>query len=231
MKRPIFSILTITTLLTIISPHALAEAFHSIQLQAPTSIQVSLQQHLQLPQMHRETFGPGQDFIYLGKFDSESQAQTTLDQLVNSPDYNISEFQPLIVELFVADKIANKTQDTRAAQTAAPIEKPSSSQPRFETATTAVNRSIPSGPFYTVALAAFEDSTSLQRFVATFAERQPDTEASCRIKNNGLYAAYTGIYGTYNAAVADRDRANQHRGMSAYILKFNDFDMQDCEAL
>jgi hypothetical protein len=80
-----------------------AETFYTLQLQATPSQEESLSQHLSLPVMYSENFGPRQKFVYLGKFDSVEQAQETLDALRNKQlEPPVQLFEPLVMELFTS---------------------------------------------------------------------------------------------------------------------------------
>ena len=80
-----------------------AESFYTLQLQAAPSQKELLSQHLSLPVVHSETFGPRQKFVYLGIFQSLALAQEILDALRKKElEPPVQLFEPLIVELFTS---------------------------------------------------------------------------------------------------------------------------------
>ena len=83
-----------------------ADTFFTLQLQAAPSQKESLSQHLSLPVMHSETFGPRQQFVYLGKFKSAEQAQEILNVLRKKKlEPPVQLFEPLVMELFTGKKM------------------------------------------------------------------------------------------------------------------------------
>jgi len=108
-------------------------------------------------------------------------------------------------------------QPTRA-QSTAPQSMPT------ESIATKNNTHDAKGPIYTVALAAFKREKNRQKFI----DSQPHVQFYCRTKNNGLFASYTGIFYSYKAAIPARDKAMKIKGISPYIVKFNNSTLREC---
>jgi hypothetical protein len=199
-----------------------ADTFYTLQLSAAPTQHKTLAQHLSLPVMHRENFGPGQDFIYLGYFESEQDAQKILQQL-HTQQPELKTYQPVIVEFFTSNTQPDiKTRP--ASTTAAAITnntKAAKQQPKH---TTEINSDAVTGPIYTVALAAFEYEETLLNFINKYSSNN----LYCRQKNNGLYAVYWGIFNSHEHAKQGREIAQKIPDIKPYIVKFNDNDLNNC---
>lgn len=197
-----------------------ADTFYTLQLSAAPKQHEVLAQHLSLPVMHRENFGPGQDFIYLGYFETEQDAQTILQQLdVQQPE--LKTYQPVIVELFTSNTHTDiKTQPSSTATVT--TNNTETTEPQTRTA--GINNDILTAPIYTVALAAFEYEERLLSFINKYSSN----DLYCRQKNNGLYAVYWGIFNSHEHAKQGREIAQKIPDIKPYIVKFNDNDLNNC---
>lgn len=203
-----------------------ADTFYTLQLSAAPQQHNTLTRHLSLPKMHSESFGDGQDFIYLGYFETEQDAQTILQQL-HTQQPELKTYRPIVVELFTSNKHAEYKAPTASTK--------NDSQPQqinntpitqeHKTGNNTVNTSATlNGPIYTVALAAFEYEERLLSFIKKYSSNN----LYCRQKNNGLYAVYWGIFNSHEHAKQGRDIAQKIPDVKPYIVKFNDNDLNNC---
>lgn len=204
---------------------AYADSFYTLQFRAAPAQHETLHKYLSLPVAHRENFGDGQDYIYLGYFNTEKDAQTTLDKLhTQQPELNT--YQPIIVELLSnrqtpeytnrKEKLASvdKNKKMSSINAVEAVENEKNHQPA----------NIQNGPIYTVALAAFEHKERLISFISKYSSNN----LYCRQKNNGLYAVYWGIFNSHEHAKQGRDIAKKIPDIQPYIVKFNDNDLNNC---
>lgn len=198
-----------------------ADTFYTLQLSAAPKQHEALTQHLSLPVMYRENFGPGQDFIYLGYFETEQDAKTVLQQL-HTQQPELKTYQPVIVEFFTS----NTQSDLKTQQptTAATVTINNTKVEPIQKQTTQMNSEFVTGPIYTVALAAFQHEERLLNFI----DKYSSNDLYCRQKNNGLYAAYWGIFNSHEHAKQGRQIAQKIPGIKPYIVKFNDNDLTHC---
>lgn len=78
-----------------------AEDFYTLQLQVDPGQESSMQRLTQLPKIHSATFSPTEHFVYLGQFTTEQEANSALDKIQREIEPQISNFHPMIVELFI----------------------------------------------------------------------------------------------------------------------------------
>lgn len=214
-------------LLSFVSQVALADSFYTLQLSAAPAQHKNLTTYLALPKMHSENFGDGQDFIYLGHFDSEQEAKTILQQL-HTQQPELKTYQPVIVELFtnrsaaVEKQMAQKKTATESPR--APVTNKQETTKPSTPNNSAKTEKNQQQPIYTVALAAFEYEERLLSFIKKYSSN----DLYCRQKNNGLYAVYWGIFNSYNHAKQGRDIAEKIPDIKPYIVKFNDHDLSNC---
>lgn len=80
---------------------------------------------------------------------------------------------------------------------------------------------------YSIQVAAFDRSEGGQRL----ARKHPQIPLSCRVRTNGLFTVYYGVYQDYASAKQHLQDYNALQSLGAYIVKLRDVSFMPCSAL
>lgn len=238
------SFIWVTALL--VTTKANAEDFYTLQLQVDPTQESSMQRLTQLPQVHRAIFSPSEHFIYLGQFDTEEEANRRLDKVRRVIEPQVSNFNPMIVELFIhqAEQIEplsmarqKRLEKPPQALRAEPAQSHTTLTPPVVTATAVATdykaqadgkpskaKTVTVKEGYSIQVAVFKNQSNYRRFI----DDHPSGDFYCNIDTSESTVIHMGIFDKFSIAKQRLKEAGDFGDLSPYIITLNDAQLTNC---